>query len=102
MRFYETLVEAVPTGKAVVWIGGAVAASFLAGIGFTTGTGDVAQAVDEVPVILDSLQSHSTRISRLEARSTMAENDRRRILCLVTLTATGEELSPLEVAERCP
>lgn len=102
MKWVELAQEIVPTGKAVVWISGAVATSFLAGIGWMTSTSAISKTVDTVPVLAEEVSGLTDRVNNVESRLDDADADRQRILCLLTLTATGEALSPFEVAERCP
>jgi len=102
MKWVELAQEIVPTGKAVVWISGAVATSFLAGIGWMTSTSAISKTVDTVPVLAEEVSGLTNRVNNVESRLDDADADRQRILCLLTLTATGEALSPFEVAERCP
>lgn len=101
MNWAEVIQAAVPTGKAMAWVGGAVVTSFLAGVGWVSQTHQISVAVEAVPRIEVMLAEHSTRIEELEEVSDQAHAEREKILCLVTLTATGEELTPLQVVERC-
>lgn len=102
MAWIEAVKAAVPSGKALAWIGGSIVMAFLAGIGWATGTSDVAAAVEQVPQLQQAVHANTERIDVIEGELQEAEQDRGRILCLVTLTAQGEELSPLEVNSRCP
>lgn len=101
MNWGEVVQAAVPTGKAMAWVGGAVVTSFLAGVGWVSQTHQISVAVDAVPRIEVTLAEHSDRIEELEEMSNQAYAEREKIICLVTLTATGEELTPLQVVERC-
>jgi hypothetical protein len=102
MKWVELAQEIVPTGKAVIWISGAVGTSFLAGIGWMTSTSAISETVDKVPILTEEVNGLADRVNTVEIRLNDADEDRQRILCLLTLTATGEALSPFEVAERCP
>lgn len=102
MTWIEHVQAAAPTGKALLWVGGSVVTSFLAGIGWMSRASEFSDTIDQVPIIQNSVDNYGVRLNAVEYRLDHADQDRERILCLVTLTATGEQVTPLQVAERCP
>lgn len=102
MKFFEGILAAVPQGKALFWIVIGAVTSFGAGFGMAFGVGDASDNLALVPVLRDNQAALTTRVGNVEVRLGDAEDTSERILCLVRLTATGEEISPLEIDERCP
>jgi hypothetical protein len=103
MSFTETVVQAVPSAKALGVITGLSIGAFSAGAGFVLGWSDYS----DLPMDVEELQAQmvvaDSTIRRLEVGLSTAHDERHQILCLVRLTATeGRGLTPLEVQERCP
>lgn len=102
MRFLEGIIAAVPQGKALFWIIVGAMTTFGAGFGTAFGVGDASRMLEQVPFMQETQNSLVTRMGSVEVRLNDAEATSVRILCLVRLTATGEEVSPLEIDQRCP
>lgn len=109
MNLMDSLIAAVPQGKALAWILGGMAATFGAGFGIAFGLGERAENVDAIPVLRSTVAENSSRIESIQSR--LADIDQalqagrdadRRILCLAGLTATGEIVLPTYIDERCP
>lgn len=107
--FTETIVGLVPSGKAMGWLLGSFVAVFAAGWGVALGTGDYADLPEEVGTIRvdqselrQSVADNARDIRALRTATLEASEDRERILCLVELAASNEQLPPLEVNRRCP
>lgn len=103
------LISAVPSGKALIWLIVTGISVFLAGVGFTLRSNEYTSLPAQHAALemeQDSLehvvQENRISIALLRAQVDSASADRRQILCLVTLTATGEQLTPLQVRQRCP
>ena len=102
MKWMETAASLVPTGKALSIIATTAVGAFLAGVGWITTTGEVRKAVEAMPSMQLEIGILEDQMVEVQEEIEDARSDRQRILCLVTLTATGESLSPLQVADRCP
>lgn len=94
----------VPSGKAAAWLLAGGVSVFMAGVGVTLRTSDFSELPLTVEEMGSTVSRNEQNIRVLRVRADSATADRKKILCLVTLTltATGEPLSPLEVNARCP
>ena len=102
LRVTEAVHSIVPTAKAFTIIISVSVGAFMAGVGAITGFGDTAANIALVPGMKETQDRVVDRMNTFELRLDAADYDRARILCLVTLTATGDLLTPLQVNERCP
>ena len=102
MKLFETIAEAVPTGKAIFWILAGAGAMFGTGFGVAFGVGDSAASIRSIPSLSRDVAANSGRINGVVIRLDAADRDRTRILCLVRLTVQGETLLAVEIDERCP
>lgn len=89
------LVAATPSTKAMGWILATGVTVFWAGVGSALSFGEYAN-------LPEASRQHGEAIDSLRVAVRNGDSEREKILCLVTLTATGEVLNPLEVTERCP
>ncbi len=95
MKLLESIQAAVPAGKAFVWIFGGMVTAFAAGVGVTFGFGETSRNVEAIPALIVQVSENSDAIESVSSRQDQ-------ILCLVMLTATGDELTPLQVRQECP
>lgn len=95
MKVLEAVQQAVPSGKALVWIVGTAATTFAAGLGVAFGFGETADNIEAIPAMKAQVEENTDAIVNLQ-------DGQDRLLCVSTLTATGEVLTPLEVQQRCP
>ncbi len=96
------LAAVVPSGKVAAWLIAGAVSVFMAGVGVTLNVSDFSDLPETVETMQITVDRNETNIRVLRIRADSATANRKRILCLVTLTATGEEISPLEVNARCP
>ncbi len=102
MTILETVVAAVPQGKALFWIIVGAITVFGAGVGWSAGQGEIWDTVELVPAIRDSVRVNTSRIGMLEDSVNFGSRQRERILCLSEITAAGEIVPAFELNRRCP
>lgn len=96
------IVGLLPGGKALAFLIAGAASVFMAGVGVTLNVSEFSDLPETVVAMEATVSRNEANIRVLRVRADSATADRKKILCLVALTATGEEVSPLEVTLRCP
>ena len=89
----ETVGQLVPVGRAAGILATVAVGGVMAGVGGVLGFGDYAGLPEKGAVLQVEVAEEREAIRSLEMGL-------KEIVCLVTLTATGEILSPLEVKQR--
>ena len=102
MKFLEGILAAVPQGKALFWIVIGAITTFGAGFGMAFGVGDAQNNLALIPEMSETITEHTSRISNLEDSVSSASTQRRRIICIGRIAATGETLPAFELDARCP
>lgn len=75
---------------------------FMAGIGFTLSVGERADHLESIPQMQLEIAENQEALRAVEREVIVGTAERRQILCLVRLTATGDSYTPLQVQEICP
>lgn len=101
-KIQQAVAVVVPPAKGIVWIAATGFTLFMAGVGWTVRASKFTSLPPRVDSLTVQAARHERELVALRASVDSASADRRQILCLVTLSATGVDLSPLEVRERCP
>ncbi len=102
MKLLETLVAAVPQGKALVWMLAGFAMSFGAGAGAVLGFGETADSIALVPAMKITVDDNVRRLNAIDVSLVAGANARDRILCIVSLNATAGTIVPSLLDEECP
>lgn len=102
MTVVESIIAAVPQGRALFWIIIGAITIFGAGVGWSQGYGEARAAITLVPSIRDSVRVNTSRIDVLEDSVNAGSRQRVRILCLSEITAAGEIVPAFELNRRCP
>lgn len=97
----EAASAAVPTGKTLVWIASSIVIAWFGGVGWTLKTGEIQENVSQIPAMVDSVASNSTRILAVEQSVQASQANSVQILCYVRLIANGEDPGT-ELDPRCP
>ncbi len=106
VKLAETLAEMVPSAKALGVIVTLAVGAFMAGVGAVLGFGDYADLPEEVAGL--HMQADSTEVGlgalrvEFDQAVVLAEDDRRRILCIVRLNATGVRMLASDLDVACP
>ena len=107
-RVTEAAHSIVPSAQAFSILTAVSIGCFMAGVGTIVWFGDIADNITLVPGIVETQEIFRTQLNIFESRLDDGDQARQQILCLVRLTAAGEQLTPLEVQvyledpERCP
>ena len=92
----------IRTAKALGVLLTVAVTAWLAGVGFTIGFGETAASIALVPEIKETVDLNTTRIGVLEDSVSSASSQRRRIICISRIAATGELLNAFDLDLRCP
>jgi len=113
MPLTKAFAQLVPTRAALGIIVGLVAGGYMAGIGSIALFGSYRELPGDVELLWVRTNANTTAIVGMQreivARNLLvdraleaATNDRRRILCLAGVAATGEVVLATQIDERCP
>ncbi len=104
--FSEAIAALVPAAKAMGVIVTLSVGAFMAGVGAVLGFGEYAGLPEAVAALemkeTDTATALATLRVEFDAAVEKAEEDRRRIMCLVEITATGEVVLAAQLESRCP